>query len=212
MALHASKDSSPRSLPNDILEWWLCFMCTHSEESGTPPALRNPIAVAPSTAVANDFAVLVYSRIWWKKEPSTCHIRKTRWWSKCCENQTLWASPHPPLLEGVFETSDCRFRHPSGASRHIIPMCDDGNEFSCALNIFVFELLSGNPKLGLRNDAFISDAWFQPLLTVEVLTVVPVMSKRLRQKDWRDREGFSPSRESTHIDQSRPASRIPEMS
>jgi hypothetical protein len=32
--------------------------------SGTPPALRNPIAVAPSTAAANDFVVLVYSRIW----------------------------------------------------------------------------------------------------------------------------------------------------
>jgi hypothetical protein len=32
--------------------------------SGTPPALRNPIAMAPSTAIANDPAVLVYSRIW----------------------------------------------------------------------------------------------------------------------------------------------------
>jgi hypothetical protein len=44
------------------------------------------------------------------------------------------------LLEGVFETSDCRFRRPSGASRHRITMCDD---------------------------AFISNAWFQTLLTVE---------------------------------------------
>jgi hypothetical protein len=72
--------------------------------------------------------------------------------------------------------------------------------------------LSLGTKLGLRNDAFSSNAWLHTRLTVEVLTVVPVRSKRLRQKDWRDREGFSRSRESKHTDQSRPASRIPDLS
>jgi hypothetical protein len=82
---------------------------------------------------------------------------------------------------------------------------------SLARSTFSYLNFSLGTKLGLRNDAFSSNAWLHTRLTVEVLTVVPVMSKRLRQKDWRDREGFSRSRESTHIDQSRPASRIPDL-
>jgi hypothetical protein len=46
----ASKDFSPRSLPNDFLEWWICCMCTHSEECAKAIGFNNVVSISPLLA------------------------------------------------------------------------------------------------------------------------------------------------------------------